>query len=70
MQVRIFNWNGYKSRVLWEETEELIYVPAFFVVRQNVRIKYACKNCQECVVIADLPARPIEKGRPGPDLFR
>ena len=52
-----------------EVTEELDYVPASFVVRQHVRIKYACKHCQEGVAIADLPARPIEKGRPGSGLL-
>jgi transposase len=61
---------GQAKRAIGEEvTEELEYVPASFVVRQHVRIKYACKNCQEGVVIADLPARPIEKGRPGPGLL-
>jgi transposase len=34
-----------------------------------VRVKYACKTCQEGVVIAGLPARPIEKGRPGGGLL-
>jgi transposase len=57
---------GQAKKAIGEEvTEELDYVPASFVVRQHCRIKYACKNCQEGVVIADLPARPIEKGRPG-----
>jgi len=61
---------GHAKQVMGEEvTEELDYVPASFVVRQHVRIKYACKNCQEGVVIADLPVRPIEKGRPGPGLL-
>jgi transposase len=61
---------GQTKQTIGEEvTEELDYVPASFVVRQHVRIKYACKNCQEGVVIADLPARPIEKGRPGPGLL-
>jgi transposase len=61
---------GQTEQAIGEEvTEELDYVPASFVVRQHVRIKYACKNCQEGVVIADLPARPIEKGRPGPGLL-
>jgi len=61
---------GQTKQAIGEEvTEELDYVPASFVVRQHVRIKYACKNCQEGVVIADLPARPIEKGRPGPGLL-
>jgi transposase len=61
---------GQPKHAIGEEvTEELDYVPASFIVRQHVRIKYACKNCQEGVVIADLPARPIEKGRPGPGLL-
>jgi transposase len=61
---------GQTKQVIGEEvTEELDYVPASFVVRQHVRIKYACRNCQEGVVIADLPARPIEKGRPGTGLL-
>ena len=52
-----------------EVTEELDYVPASFVVHQHVRLKYVCKHCQEGVVIADLPPRPIEKGRPGTGLL-
>lgn len=52
-----------------EITEELDYVPASFVVRQYARPKYACKTCQEGVVIADLPPRPIPKGLAGPGLL-
>lgn len=58
-----------KERMGEEITEQLDYVPASFIVRQHVRVKYACKKCQEGVVIADLPARPIEKGRPGEGLL-
>ena len=50
-------------------TEELDYVPASFVIREYVRPKYACARCQQGVVQAALPARPIEKGRPGPGLL-
>ncbi len=61
---------GQAKQVMGEEiTEELDYVPVSFVVRQHVRLKYTCKYCQEGVVIADLPARPIEKGRPGTGLL-
>jgi transposase len=61
---------GQAKQIMGEEiTEELDYVPASFVVRQHVRLKYVCKHCQEGVVIADLPARPIEKGRPGTGLL-
>lgn len=52
-----------------ETTEELEYIPASFLVIEHVRIKYACRSCQENIVIGDLPARPIEKGRPGPGLL-
>lgn len=61
---------GKALRVIGEEvTEELDFVPASFVVRQHVRVKYACKVCQEKVVIAELPPRPIDKGRSGPGLL-
>ena len=61
---------GRRKEPMGEEvTEQLDYVPASFIVRQHVRVKYACKTCQEGVVIADLPARPIEKGRPGEGLL-
>lgn len=58
-----------KERMGEEVTEQLDYVPASFIVRQHVRVKYVCKNCQEGVAIADLPARPIERGRPGEGLL-
>lgn len=50
-------------------TEELDFEPAKFLVREHVRPKYACKTCQEGVLQAPLPPRPIEKGRPGPGLL-
>lgn len=52
-----------------EVTEELDWQPASFYVTEHVRVKYACKHCQEGVVIAPLPPRAIEKGRPGPGLL-
>jgi transposase len=61
---------GQTKQIMGEEiTEELDYVPASFIVRQHVRFKYVCRHCQEGVVIADLPQRPIEKGRPGTGLL-
>jgi transposase len=50
-------------------TEELEIVPAKLFVREHVRPKYSCASCAEGVVQASLPARPIEKGRPGPGLL-
>ena len=39
------------------------------MIREYVRPRYACGRCQQGVVQAVLPARPIEKGRPGPGLL-
>lgn len=58
-----------KQKIGEEITEQLDYVPSSFVVRQHVRVKYACKSCEEGVVIGELPAMPIEKGRPGEGLL-
>lgn len=61
---------GQRKEPMGEEiTEQLDYVPASFIVRQHARVKYVCKKCQEGVVIADLPDRPIERGRPGEGLL-
>lgn len=52
-----------------EVTEELEYVPASLLVHEHVRAKYACPHCQGNVVTAEMPDRPILKGRPGPGLL-
>lgn len=57
------------ARVGEEVTEELDYQPATLTVTEHVRVKYACKRCEDGVVIAPLPARVIDKGRPGPGLL-
>ncbi|NUO82317.1 IS66 family transposase [candidate division KSB1 bacterium] len=51
-----------------EKTEELEYVPPELYVKQYLRPKYAKPN-GEGIVMADLPARPIEKGSVGPSLI-
>lgn len=51
-----------------ESSEQLEYIPARWKVIQHDRVKYACKACEENVVIADKPPQPIEKGLPGPGL--
>ena len=51
-----------------EITEELERVPGKLFVRQCIRPKYALPN-GDGVVNADLPARPIDKGIPGPGLL-
>ena len=45
------------------------YVPATLIVIDHVRLKYACKACEETIVLADKPSQPIEKGLPGPGLL-
>lgn len=49
-------------------TEELEYVPGHYVVNRYVRPRLACRCCER-IVQADLPSRPIERGRPGPGLL-
>jgi transposase len=50
-------------------TEILEYIPAGFYVRQIIRRKYAPRGGVGSVVMAPLPALPIEKGRPGPGVL-
>lgn len=52
-----------------ETSEQLEYVPAKYKVIEHIRVKYACKACQENVAIAAKPPQPIEKGLPGPGLI-
>lgn len=49
-------------------TEELEYVPGHFVVKRIVRPRMAC-TCCEAFAQAELPSRPITRGRPGPGLL-
>lgn len=51
-----------------EIAEELERIPGKLLVRQYVRPKYA-RPLEEGIVIADLPARPIDKGIAGPGLL-
>lgn len=52
-----------------EISEQLEFVPASLFVVEHVRFKYACKHCQEQVVISAKPPQPIAKGLPGPGLL-
>jgi len=52
-----------------EVSEQLEFVPAQLKVIQHHRIKYACDECEENVVIAPKPPQPIAKGLPGPGLL-
>jgi transposase len=60
---------GGKLRQLGEDvTEELEYVPGRFIVNRIIRPRMACSCCEK-ISQADLPSRPIERGRPGPGLL-
>jgi transposase len=60
---------GGRLKQLGEDvTEELEYIPGRFVVNRIVRPRMACACC-ETFHQAELPSRPIERGRPGPGLL-
>ena len=60
---------GGKLRRLGEDvTEELEYVPGRFIVNRITRPRFACSGC-DSFTQAQLPSRPIERGRPGPGLL-
>lgn len=52
-----------------ETSEQLEYVPASLKVIEHIRVKYACRQCEEHVAIAAKAPQPIEKGLPGPGLL-
>ena len=58
-----------RQRIGCETSEQLEFIPAQLKVLEHVRWKYACRQCQEHVVIAEAPAKPIGKGLPGPGLL-
>jgi transposase len=49
-------------------SEQLERIPATFKVIRHVRPKFSCAAC-ESVVEAPAPARPIDRGLPGPELL-
>jgi len=58
-----------RERIGCETSEQLEFIPASLEVIEHVRWKYACRHCQEHVAIAPPPAKPIERGLPGPGLL-
>ena len=58
-----------RQRIGCETSEQLEFIPAQLKVLEHVRWKYACRHCQEHVAIAEPPAKPIDKGLPGPGLL-
>jgi transposase len=56
-------------RKLGEDVAEVLeYVPASFRVIRHVRPKLSCTKC-DCIVQAEAPSRPIERGLAGPALL-
>jgi transposase len=56
-------------RKLGEDVSEVLeYLPASFVVIRHVRPKMSCSKC-DCIVQAEAPSRPIERGIAGPALL-
>jgi len=69
LELRVCGDCGNEKHKIGEEvSEEIDYVPASVIVNEHVRPKYACRDCGDGVVIADLPPRLIEGGLPGPGL--
>lgn len=48
-----------------ETSEQLDYKPASLFVVEHVRVKYACTVREGHMALAEMPAQPIDKGRPG-----
>jgi len=56
-------------RKLGEDVSEMLeYVPASFVVIRHLRTKLSCTKC-DCIVQAEAPSRPIDRGAAGPGLL-
>jgi transposase len=51
-----------------DPSEQLEYVPGYFKVIRHERVKYACKGCQEQVIVAPKAPQPFEKGLPASGL--
>jgi transposase len=58
-----------RQRIGSEMSEQLEFVPAVLNVIEHRRWKYACRRCEEQVVIAPIPNKPIAKGLLGPGLL-
>jgi transposase len=52
-----------------ETSEQLEIIPAKVYVIEHVRKKYACRQCEETIKTAPLPAQPIPRSIAGPGLL-
>ncbi len=53
----------------FDVSHQIEFVRALFECIQHVMFKYACKNCEGQIVVAQKPYQPIDKGVPGPGLL-
>lgn len=61
--------NKKREKIGEDISEQLEYEPARLVILEHVRMKYACRQCEGQVIVADKPHQPIEKGLAGPKLL-
>lgn len=52
-----------------ESSEQLDVIPAQVRVLQHVRLKYACRGCEQTIKTAPLPPQPIPKSNASPGLL-
>lgn len=52
-----------------EKSEQLDFIPAKVYVIENIRKKYACKQCEETIKTAAMPKQPIPKSIATPGLL-
>jgi transposase len=65
---KICQCGKYLTKIGEEITEQLKYIPAQLSIMQHVRLKYACKPCQENVKIAPMPILFLPKCIATPEL--
>lgn len=58
-----------RSEIGREVSEQLEFIPAQLKALRHERVRYACPDCEEHVVLASKPPQPIAKGLPGPGLL-
>ena len=66
--------NQLRVKIGEESSWQIEYIPGSFWRIEHVRIKYACRDCDQNasnpnIVLADKPVQPIEKGMAGPGLL-
>jgi transposase len=63
-----------RQKIGEESSWQVEYIPGHFERLEHVRIKYACRRCEQDaaspqIILADKPQQPIDKGMAGPGLL-